>query len=78
MLVVPKHEVKRAKYPFIDIHTHGRDAARDKLERLIADMDSLNMRIMVSSPVAGSFGAKTKAYIDGCPRHSPNTDGSPV
>ena len=69
MLVVPKHEVKRAKYPFIDIHTHQRDAGRDKLDALIRDMDSINMRIMVSSPVSGSFGAKTKAYIDGIRAH---------
>lgn len=73
MLVVPKHEVPRAKYPFIDIHTHGRDASPAALKKLIADMDKINMRIMVSSPVAGSFGAKTKAYIEGV-RQSPYKD----
>ena len=67
MLVVPKTEVKRAKYPFIDIHTHQRDAS--KLDALIKDMDALNMRIMVSSPVSGSFGARTKAVIDNMRKH---------
>ena len=67
MLVVPKREVKRAKYPFIDIHTHNRDVA--KLDGLLRDMDSLNMRIMVSSPVSGSFGARTKGVIDGMRKH---------
>jgi predicted TIM-barrel fold metal-dependent hydrolase len=67
MLVVPKREVKRAKYPFIDIHTHQRDAS--KLDGLLRDMDSLNMRIMVSSPVSGSFGARTKAVIDAMRKH---------
>lgn len=69
MLVVPKHEVRRAKYPFIDIHTHQRDASREKLDALIRDMDSIHMQIMVSSPVSGSFGAKTKSYIDGIRTH---------
>jgi predicted TIM-barrel fold metal-dependent hydrolase len=67
MLVVPKTEVPRAKYPFIDIHTHQRDTA--KLDNLLKDMDSLNMRIMVSSPVTGSFGAKTKEFLDGIKKH---------
>ena len=67
MLVVPKTEVKRAKFPFIDIHTHQRDAS--KLDALIKDMDALNMRIMVSSPVSGSFGARTKAVIDNMRKH---------
>jgi predicted TIM-barrel fold metal-dependent hydrolase len=65
MLVVPKTDVPRAKYPFIDIHTHGRDATPAALDKLTADMDSVNMRIMVSSPVRGSFGERTKKYIDG-------------
>lgn len=64
MLVVPKTNVTKAKYPFIDIHTHQRATTSQRLDELIRDMDSLNMRIMVSSPVAGSFGAKTKQVLD--------------
>ncbi|HYP13382.1 MAG TPA: amidohydrolase family protein, partial [Bryobacteraceae bacterium] len=63
MLVVPKTTVSRAKFPFIDIHTHQRDLSPAKLDQLIKDMDSLNMRIMVSSPVNGSFGQRTQAAI---------------
>lgn len=69
MLVVPRTEVRRAKFPFIDIHTHQRDAAPEKLDALIRDMDALNMRIMVSSPVSGSFGERTKKVIDGMRAH---------
>ena len=69
VLVVPKTEVKRAKYPFVDIHTHQRDVAPAKLDALLRDMDAINMRIMVSSPVSGSFGARTKAVIDGMRAH---------
>lgn len=69
MLVVPQTEVRRAKYPFIDIHTHQRDVSPQKLDALLRDMDSLNMRIMVSSPVSGSFGARTKRVIDAMRQH---------
>ena len=70
VLVVPRTEVKRAKYPFIDIHTHQRDVSPAKLDALLRDMDSINMRIMVSSPVSGSFGARTKTVIDGMRAHA--------
>lgn len=67
MLVVPKKDVPRAKYPFIDIHTHQRDTT--KLDSFLKDMDRINMRIMLSSPVRGSFGARTKQFIDGIKAH---------
>lgn len=69
MLVVPKHEVKRAKYPFIDIHLHPRDTSTERMNALIRDMDQVNMRVMISSPVRGSFGAQTKRFIDGIPAY---------
>jgi len=50
-LVVPEHLVKRAKYPFIDIHNHQWDTSPAHLTQLLADMDALNMRILVDSPV---------------------------
>ena len=67
MLVVPKTDVPRAKYPFIDIHTHQRDTT--KLNDFIKDMDQINMRIMLSSPVRGSYGAKTKQFLDAIKAH---------
>jgi uncharacterized protein len=68
MLVVPRTDVSRAKFPFIDIHTHDLARARDP-QKFIADMDQVNMRIMVASPVAGSFGARTKAILDAIKAH---------
>lgn len=64
LLVVPQHEVKRAKFPFIDIHNHQRNVSPERLTQLTRDMDSLNMGILVNSPVNGSFGEKTKTLID--------------
>jgi uncharacterized protein len=56
-LRVPEHILTRAKFPFIDVHTHHRDVTPAKLDQLLRDMDSLNMRIMVNSPVGGGQGA---------------------
>ena len=56
VLVVPRTDIKRAKFPFVDIHMHHRDTTPAYLEKLIKDMDELNMRAMINSPVNGSFG----------------------
>ena len=45
-LVVPAHRVTRAKYPFIDVHSH-QSLATDYV-RLAREMDALNMRAMVN------------------------------
>ena len=50
-LRVPEHKLTRAKFPFIDVHNHQRDVSPAKLDQLIKDMDSLNMRILINSPV---------------------------
>src|SRR6476469_3466233 len=63
-LVVPQHTVTRAKYPFIDVHIHQRPADQGKVEQLLSDMDVINMRYAVSSPVNGSWGEKTVGVIE--------------
>jgi predicted TIM-barrel fold metal-dependent hydrolase len=55
-LVVPQHTVTRAKYPFIDVHTHHRQITPDELTKLQAEMDKMNMRIMVNSLPNGGTG----------------------
>lgn len=55
-LRVPEHKLTRAKFPFIDVHNHQRDVKPEKLEQLVRDMDSLNMRILINSPVGGGHG----------------------
>jgi uncharacterized protein len=44
-LVAPQHLVPRAKYPVIDIHNHTTVSASN-VERLVADMDALNLRVL--------------------------------
>lgn len=47
-LVVPEHIVKQAKFPFIDVHNHQFNMPNQDLNDLVADMDNLNMQIMVN------------------------------
>lgn len=48
-LVVPRHEVPRAKYPFIDIHSHqDTDLLPAEVDRLVREMDTLNLRTLVN------------------------------
>lgn len=67
-LRVPEHTLTRAKFPFIDVHNHQRDVTPEKLKKLIEDMDGLNMRILINSPVSGGQGkwlANTVAAMKG-------------
>ena len=54
-LVVPQHPVRRAKYPFIDVHNHQDSLmAPDQLDQLVKDMDSINLQVMVN--LSGGYG----------------------
>ena len=49
-LVVPAHPVPRAKYPAIDGHGHPPALTSPEIiERVVAAMDSLNLRVMISA-----------------------------
>jgi predicted TIM-barrel fold metal-dependent hydrolase len=60
------HEIRRAKFPVIDVHTHTNDAAgigdRVDLKELIARMDRLNIKTIVI--LTGMWGKKLQAIID--------------
>ncbi|MEP0366371.1 MAG: amidohydrolase family protein [Cyclobacteriaceae bacterium] len=47
-LVVPENPVRRAKFPFIDVHSHQWNLTKDRLATLEQEMDNLNMAIMVN------------------------------
>jgi len=49
-LVVPEHEVPRAKFPAVDFHGHPPDlSSRENIERVVAAMDELNLGVMVQA-----------------------------
>jgi predicted TIM-barrel fold metal-dependent hydrolase len=47
-LKVEEHKLRRAKFPFIDVHNHQYQMASQDLKNLVTQMDSLNMGIMVN------------------------------
>jgi predicted TIM-barrel fold metal-dependent hydrolase len=47
-LKTPEHLVTRAKYPFIDVHNHQFNMPDQDLSELVAEMDKLNMAVMVN------------------------------
>ena len=52
-LVVEKNKINRSKYPFIDVHSHQWDMSFSNLEKLVSEMDSLNMGFMINLSGSG-------------------------
>ncbi len=69
-LVVEGQEVPRAKFPFIDVHSHQRNMKAEKLTSLIADMDQLNEGIMVN--LSGGSGTNLKSKVESIQKNYPN------
>ncbi|MDX1740252.1 MAG: amidohydrolase family protein [Rhodothermales bacterium] len=64
-LVVPEHPVERAKFPFVDVHSHQWGMARwteGRLDSLIRDMDSLNLAVLVN--LSGGSGDDIDLAVD--------------
>ncbi len=47
-LIVKENILTRAKFPFIDVHNHQYRMPDQDLNQLVAQMDSLNMKVMVN------------------------------
>ncbi len=47
-LVVPENPVTRAKFPFVDIHSHQWNVTKEKVEQLVKEMDEINMGTMIN------------------------------
>ncbi len=47
-LVVPENPVKRAKFPFIDVHNHQWNLKAENMPKLVGEMEDLNMGVMVN------------------------------
>ncbi|MFY0607328.1 MAG: amidohydrolase family protein [Cyclobacteriaceae bacterium] len=47
-LVVPENIVTKAKFPFIDVHSHQWNLTKAKIQKIKGEMDTLNMAIMVN------------------------------
>ncbi|MGH9660752.1 MAG: amidohydrolase family protein, partial [Bryobacteraceae bacterium] len=61
-LVVPQHPITRARFPIIDVHNHqNRCVTAECLDKLVADMDKINLRVMVN--LGGGSGDRLKANV---------------
>lgn len=69
-LVVPKHEINSAKFPFIDVHSHQRNMGPQELKELVGHMDRLNMGVMVN--LSGGSGERLKTNVEHIQQNYPN------
>lgn len=69
-LVVPEHKIAKARFPFIDIHNHQFGMADMDLSRLIAEMDKLNMKVMVN--LSGENGGSLRKSVINVKSNFPN------
>src|SRR5205807_3421476 len=60
-LVTKEHRVERAKFPFIDIHSHHWNPTPGEVDRLVKEMDTINLRVMVN--LSGGTGEQLKNTV---------------
>ncbi len=71
-LAVPSTEVRRARYPFVDVHNHQWQMPTDDLSETVAEMDALNMAVMVNlSGRLQDDGAHLRACIENARQNAP-------
>ena len=61
-LVVPEHKIDRAKFPFIDIHSHHGNPTPEEVDRLVREMDTINLQVMVN--LSGGTGDRLKHTVE--------------
>jgi uncharacterized protein len=68
-LVTAQHPVPKAKFPAIDVHGHpGNLTTPDAIKRVVAEMDKLNLRVMVvAENVSGDRLARTLQALAASP-----------
>lgn len=69
-LVVPGKVIKKAKFPFIDVHGHQYRMPTQDLAPVIAAMDTLNMAIMVN--LSGRTGAQLQQSVNNIATNFPD------
>jgi uncharacterized protein len=63
-LRVPATTVTRARFPFIDVHSHQRPRTQEQIDQLVREMDELNMAVLVdlSGGTGERLAQKVAAY----------------
>ena len=60
-LVTKEHKIERAKFPFIDIHSHHWNPTVEEVDRLVREMDTINLRVMVN--LSGGTGEQLRNTV---------------
>src|SRR5271166_5868793 len=60
-MVTKGHKIERAKFPFIDIHSHHWNPTPEHVEDLIKGMDSINLRVLVN--LSGGTGEELRKTV---------------
>jgi predicted TIM-barrel fold metal-dependent hydrolase len=60
-LVTKQHLLDRAKFPFIDVHSHHWNPTADRVDQLVKEMDTINLRVIVN--LSGGTGDDLKRTI---------------
>jgi predicted TIM-barrel fold metal-dependent hydrolase len=60
-LVTKQHLLDRARFPFIDIHSHHWNPTADRVDQLVKEMDTINLRVIVN--LSGGTGDDLKRTI---------------
>lgn len=71
-LVVEEHPITQARYPFIDAHAHQwriGELSKTGIDSLVAEMDALNMAIMVN--LSGGSGESLRQKVANTETHAP-------
>src|SRR5881296_2713254 len=69
-LVTKEHRVERAKFPFIDIHSHHWTPTPGEVDRLVREMDTINLRVMVN--LSGGTGEQLQRTVEVMKGRYPN------
>src|SRR4029077_17126900 len=60
-LVTKEHKIERAKFPFIDVHSHHWNPTAEEGDRLRREMDTINLRVMVN--LSGGTGERLQRTV---------------
>src|SRR5947209_12635846 len=60
-LVVPEHKIQRAKFPFIDIHSHHWNPTPEHVDQLVKEMDTINLQALVN--LSGGTGEELRKTV---------------
>ena len=79
-LKVSEHIVKRAKFPFIDVHNHQYEMNKQDIKALLGKMDELNMGLMVNLSGRGwtSSAEESTKFFDAVIKNATENGGKRI